>query len=206
MTHALHRKVPDKETDYVLMMRSSKGINRAGAGAKLLRYLERIEPLGPVNYGNPADGTILRVDSGAIKKNITDESNLHIVFKDAESARKAVEIAREMDAGLSVTLTGPFERIRTLAEEMGLGIDSVQIDLGTIGKTPFDSVTEGILSLCGHMRVSKHLVREMRRKVQAGEVDPETAAREIGKVCLCGCFNPHAAGKLLGGQKKTDGE
>jgi hypothetical protein len=202
MTHALHRRVPEKESDYVLMMRSSKGINRAGAGAKLLRFLERIEPLGPVNFGNPADGTILRTDRETIKKNINDESNLHIVFTDGESARKAVEIAREMDAGLSVSLTGPLDSIRGMADELDLRIDSIQIDLGTIGKTPFDGAAEGIISLCGHMRVSENLIREMREKVQAGETDPETAAREIGKVCLCGCYNPHAAGKLLIGTLK----
>jgi len=202
MTHALHRKVPAIESDYVLMMRSSKGINRAGAGAKLLQFLERIEPLGPVNFGNPADGTLLRTDREVIKKNINDESNLHIVFKDGESARKAVEIAREMDAGLSVSLTGPLDSIRAMADKMDLRIDSIQINLGTIGKTPFDDATEGILSLCGHMRVSENLIREMREKVKAGEWDPEAAAREIGKVCLCGCFNPHAAGNLLTGNIK----
>ena len=202
MTHAVHRRIPEIESDYVLMMRSSKGINRAGAGAKLLQFLERIEPLGPVNFGNPADGTLLRSSRDAIKKNINDGSNLHIVFKDSESARKAVEIARDMDTGLSVSLTGPLDRIRGMADEMGLRIDSFQIDLGTIGNTHFDDATEGILSLCGHMRVSENLIKEMREKVQAGEVDPETAAREIGKVCLCGCFNPNAAGKFLTAKPK----
>ena len=197
MTHAVHRRVPEMETDYVLMMRSSKGINRAGAGAKLLEFLERIEPLGPVNFGNPADGTLLRTERDAIKKNINDGSNLHIVFKDSESARKAVEIAKDMDTGLSVSLTGPLDSIRGMAAEMGLRIDSYQIDLGTIGNTQFDEATEGILSLCGHMRVSENLIKEMREKVKGGEVDPETATREIGKVCLCGCFNPFAAGNLL---------
>jgi hypothetical protein len=197
MTHAVHRRVPEKESDYVLMMRSSKGINRVGAGKKLLQFLERIEPLEPVNFGNPADGTMLRTDRDDIKKNINDDSNLHIVFKDTESARKAAEIAREMDTGLSVTLTGPLDRIRKMAVEMELRIDSIQIDLGTIGKTHFDGATENILSLCGHMRVSENLIKEMREKVKAVEMDPETAARKIGKVCLCGCFNPHAAGKLL---------
>ena len=202
MTHAVHRRVPQKESDYVLMMRSTKGVNRAGAGKKLLQFLERIEPLGPVNFGNPADGTLLRTERNAIKKNITDGSNLHIVFKDTESARKAVEIARDMDTGLSVSLTGPLDRIRGMAAEMGLRIDSYQIDLGTIGETHFSSATEGILSLCGHMRVSQNLIGEMREKIKAGEVDPETAARKIGAVCLCGCFNPYAAGKLLTDQRK----
>lgn len=202
MTHAVHRRIPEIESDYVLMMRSSKGINRTGAGAKLLRFLERIEPLGPVNFGNPADGTLLRNSRDVIKKHINDGSNLHIAFKDFESARKAVEIARDMDTGLSVSLTGPLESIRGMAAEMGLRIDSFQIDLGTIGKTRFDAATEGILSLCGHMRVSENLIAAMRKKVKAGQEDIETAAREIGKACLCGCFNPHAAGKLLIGDDK----
>jgi hypothetical protein len=202
MTHAVHRRIPAREEDYVLQLRSSKGINRDGAGEKLLQLLERMEPLQPVSYGNPGDGTTLRTSADDIKKNLNDGSNLHIVFKDTQSARKAVEIAKKMDTGLSVSLAGPLETIRSMAAEMGLRIDSVQIDLGTIGKKNFDAATEGILSLCGHMRVSENLIKEMREKVQSGEIDPETAARKIGKVCLCGCFNPHAAGKLLS-QKKA---
>ena len=202
MTHALHRRVPDKEKDYILMMRSSKGINRSGAGAKLLKFLERIEPLNPVNFGNPSDGTLMRTDRDAIKKNLGDESNLHIVFQDRESARKAVEIAKEMDAGLSVSLTGPLDSIRAMVDDLGLKIDSIQIDLGTIGNTRISGASEGIISMCGHMRVSKNLFMDMRQKVQAGEVQAEEAAREIGKACLCGCFNPHVAGKLLTGDDK----
>jgi len=197
MSHTVHRRVPDREDDYVLLLRSSKGINREGAGKKLLQLLERMEPLQPVGYGNPGKGTTLRTSVDEIKKNLDDSSNLHIVFKDTQSARKAVEIAKEMDSGLSATLAGPLDTIRSMAAEMGLKINSLQIDLGTIGKKSFDTATEGILSLCGHMRVSENLIREMRAKVKAGEIDAESAAREIGKVCLCGCFNTHAAGKLL---------
>lgn len=197
MTHTVHRRVPEIEEDYVLLLRSSKGINREGAGKKLLQLLERIEPLGPVSYGHPVDGSTLRTEREEIKKNINDSSNLHIVFKDTQSAQKAVEIAKEMDTGLSVTLTGPLDRIRTMASELGLNIQSIQIDLGTIGKKGFDPGAEGILSLCGHMRLSENLIRKMKARVKSGETDADTAAREIGKVCLCGCFNTHVAAKLL---------
>jgi len=197
MSHTVHRRIPDPEEDYVMMLRSSKGINREGAGKKLLELLERIKPLNPVSYGNPADGATLRVSPGQIEKNLNDGSNLHIVFKDTLSAKKAVEIVREMDTGLSVSLTGPLGRIRSMAAELGLRIVSIQLDLGTLGKTNFDTATEGVLSLCGHMRVSENLIKEMREKVRAGEIEPEAAARKIGRVCLCGCFNPHAAAKLL---------
>jgi hypothetical protein len=197
MTHTVHRRVPEIEEDYVLLLRSSKGINREGAGKKLLQLLERMEPLSPVSYGHPVAGSTLRTERAEIKKNINDSSNLHIVFKDTQSAQKALEIAKEMDTGLSVTLTGPLDRIRAMASEMGLNIQSVQLDLGTIGKKGFDPGTEGILSLCGHMRVSENLIKEMKAKVKSGKIDPDTAARTIGKVCLCGCFNTHAAAKLL---------
>ena len=197
MTHTVHRRVPEIEEDYVLLLRSSKGINRDGAGKKLLQLLERMEALDPVSYGHPVDGSTLRTERAEIKNNINDSSNLHIVFKDTQSAQKAVEIAKEMDTGLSVTLTGPLDRIRAMASEMGLNIQSIQIDLGTIGKKSFDPDTEGILSLCGHMRVSENLIKEMRAKVKSGEIDAQTAANTIGKVCLCGCFNPHVAATLL---------
>lgn len=197
MSHTVHRRVPDKEEDYVLLLRSSKGVNRDGAGKKLLQLVERLEKLQPVGYGNPSGGTTLRTSAENVKKNLNDQSNIHMVFKDTPSARKAVEIAKEMNTGLSATLVGPLDTIRVMAAEMDLQIDSVQMDLGTIGQKPFDAATEGILSLCGHMRVSENLIRDMREKVKAGEIDAESAARKIGRVCLCGCFNTHVAGKLL---------
>ena len=197
MTHTLHRRLNERDEDYVLFLRSEAGFNRDGAGKILIQLLELMEPLGPVSYGNPVDGSTLRTDPEDIKNNINDKSNLHIVFKDSQSAQKAVEIAQKMDTGLSVTLTGPLGRIRSMAADLDLNINSIQIDLGTIGKMNLDTATEGILSLCGHMRVSESLVEEMKEKVKSGEIDPETASQEIGKVCLCGCFNPHAAAKLL---------
>ena len=43
----------------------------------------------------------------------------------------------------------------------------------------------------------ENLIKEMRAKVKSGEIDAQTAANTIGKVCLCGCFNPHVAATLL---------
>jgi hypothetical protein len=47
------------------------------------------------------------------------------------------------------------------------------------------------------MRVSPNLIRHMLDKIEDGEIDAETAAVEIGKVCRCGCFNTTAAGNIL---------
>ena len=102
-----------------------------------------------------------------------------------------------MDTGLSVSIAGPLDLIRSMASQMNLNIDCIQIDLGTLGNKNFDSTAEGIMSLCGHMRVSENLIKEMIIKVKSNEIDPENAAKEIGKVCLCGCFNTQAASKFL---------
>lgn len=197
MTHTLHRKMSKGNDDYVLQFRSREGINREGAGPNLVMLLERLEALEPVSFGSPADGSTLRDSRGDVVENIRDGSSLHIVFADERSLRKAIEIVKEMDIGLSVTLSGPLNRIRRLASEFGFTPDSVQIGLGSIGSVPLDEETASIVTLCGHMRVSPRLVRHMAARVKAGEIDADKAAGQIGKVCRCGCFNTTAASKLL---------
>ena len=197
MTHALHRKMCEHNDDYVIQVRSSPGFNRKGSGLKLISLIEKFMELDPVAFGNSTDGCTLRDRPDEVVNNINDGSNLHIVFKSEVAAREAVEIAKEMNTGLSVTIAGPLDRIRALAMDQGLKIDSVQIGLGTFGKAPMDEIQASLVTLCGHMRVSPSLIRHMVEKIKDGEIDPETAAGEIGKVCRCGCFNTAAAGNIL---------
>lgn len=197
MTHSLHRKVRESNDDYVMLVRSSVGLNHKGSGLNLVKLLEKLEKLSPVTFGNSADGCTLRDQRDVVVEKIHDGSNLHFVFKSEEAAREAVDIAKRMNTGLSVTLVGPLDRIRALASDQGLKIDSVQIGLGTFGSTPIDETRASLVSLCGHLRVSPNLIRDMTDKIEAGEIDPETAAVEIGKVCRCGCFNTAVASKIL---------
>jgi len=183
--------------DYVLQFRSREGVNREGAGSKLVMLLERLEALKPVSFGSPADGCTLREPRNDVVENLHDGSSLHIVFSDEENLRKALEIVKELDVGLSVTLAGPLHRIRRLTSELGFTPDSVQIGLGPYGSIPIEEKTASIVTLCGHMRVSPRLVRHMGNKIKAGEIDAEKAAEEIGKVCRCGCFNTAAASRIL---------
>jgi hypothetical protein len=184
--------------DYVLQFRSREGVNRDGAGAKLVMLLERLEALKPVSYGSPADGSTLRDSRSDVVENIRDASSLHIVFADEGSLRKALEIVKEMDIGLSVTLSGPLDRIRRLVSEFGFTPDSVQIGLGSFGSVPLEAETASIVTLCGHMRISPRLVRHMVDQIKAGKIGADKAAEEIGKVCRCGFFNANAASKILG--------
>ncbi len=197
MTHTLHRKRYNGIYDYVLQFRSSEGFNREGAGPKLVMLLERLEAMGPLAFGNPADGSTLREPRDEVFENLHDGSSLHIVFPDEETVREAVQVVKEMDTGLSVTLAGPLDQIRHLAFELGLNTDSVQIGLGSFGKISLDEKAASIVTLCGHMRVSPQLVRHMMDKIKAGEIESDAAAREIGKVCRCGCFNTLAARRIL---------
>lgn len=197
MTHTLHRMMGKGNDDYVLQFRSREGVNREGAGSKLMMLLERLEALKPVSFGSPADGCTLREPRNDVVENIHDNSSLHIVFADEESLRKALEIVKELDTGLSVTLAGPLHRIRRMAAELGFIPDSVQIGLGPYGSIPIEEKTASIVTLCGHMRVSPRLVRHMKDRITAGEIDAEKAAEEIGKVCRCGCFNTKAVCKIL---------
>ena len=73
--------------------------------------------------------------------------------------------------------------------DVGILVDSEEI---TRVGTAADAVQCAKVTAC-----IDHHVPDGKFGDKSGEIDPETAARTIGKVCLCGCFNTHAAAKLL---------
>ena len=124
MTHTIHRFVTPPSEDYVLNIRSSKEINRAGSGDKLREIVHRLEPLGMLSFGNPADGGTLRVSAAEILEKLHDGSNLHVVFGDRSRLVEALRILKEMDTGLSVALSCRSDEIADIAGTFGLKIDS----------------------------------------------------------------------------------
>ena len=61
----------------------------------------------------------------------------------------------------------------------------------------FNPDIASVVSLCGHMRVSPHLVRHLSGKIGEGKISAADAAKKIGRVCKCGCFNTEAAAARL---------
>jgi hypothetical protein len=66
------------------------------------------------------------------------------------------------------------------------------MSLGVWGKIellPSNEVLE-ITTMCGHHMISRYLVDEIVTKIKAGTMTPEEASKRIGKLSVCGIFNP----------------
>lgn len=198
MSHAMHRTISPNRDDFVIHVRSAKGVNRHGSGEKIKTIMKQLLPLGPVAFGNPGDGCTLRDPENSVLENFKDGSNLHVTFASMDSFKQALQLIQALDTGLSVCVAGPLDQLLDIARDQNLSPDSMLLDLGPLGaELNFNQTALDIVSLCGHMRVSPLMVDEVRRHVHNGEMTVKEASSLLGKPCRCGCFNSKAAGDLI---------
>ncbi len=198
MSHAMHRTISLDRDDFVIHVRSAKGVNRHGSGEKIRTIMKQLLPLDPVAFGNPGDGCTLRDPENSILRNFKDGSNLHITFASADRFVEALQLIQDLDMGLSVCVAGPLEKILDIAKNLNLTPDSMLLDLGPLGtELSYSRLTLDIVSLCGHMRVSPLMVDEVRRQIHNGEMSVQEASSLLGRPCRCGCFNSEAAVDLI---------
>lgn len=52
-------------------------------------------------------------------------------------------------------------------------------------------------TMCGHAMISAGLVKQIRKAVTEGRMEPQTAAKILAKPCYCGIFNLTRAEDML---------
>ena len=76
---------------------------------------------------------------------------------------------------------------------------TINLALGVWGKTkllPEPRVLE-VTTMCGHHMISKDIAADAMERVKSGATSPEEAAEEIGRLCVCGIFNPKRCGEIF---------
>ncbi len=103
------------------------------------------------------------------------------------------------DLGISIVISGLFEDVFEVCRECGLVPHSVNMSLGTWGRT--ELLPEGeefeMVTMCGHGVASRALVGHIAKRVGRGELGPEEAAVELARPCVCNIVNPTRAAALL---------
>lgn len=201
MSHTLHRLgTPENlRQDFVVFAMSAKGINEKGSAPKLRRFLEMTLAYEPVNYGDMKTGNKYTHSLEEILEGIQDVSIVHAVFTDEEPvARLLQDLARE-DLGVSVVVSGLFDRVGECTHKAGLRQHTLEYSLGIWGRTDLlpDKDILQVTTMCGHGMVSARLVRRLVSEVQRGRATPEEAAQTLAHQCICGVFNPVRAARLL---------
>jgi hypothetical protein len=201
MSHTLHRcgKHDDLKNDFVVFCMSAKTVNAKGSGPKMRKFFEILKKYPAVNFGDVKTGSRFNSDWQTIHDGYKDQSVAHYVFSDAEGVGQILKELKEADLGLSVIVSGVFEKVGELCRQAGLPMHTVEYSGGVMGRT--ERLPKGpvlaITTMCGHGLVSTNLVKKMATQVKKGKKSLPEAAAELAKPCMCGVFNAQRAERLL---------
>ena len=201
MTHSLHRmgSAENLDEEIIFILTPSRGINSEGAEGKIKKFLDIIVSNGPVHYGDDRVGNRYTAGYDKIVENLEGITNIHAVFNDFKKAKKAFREIVEAGLGLSVVVSGLFEKAKGCCEAAGIHYHSVEHSLGIWGNRSLlpDEGTLEVLTMCGHGLVSANLIKAMADDVRDRKKSAQEAAEELARHCLCGIFNTERAALLL---------
>lgn len=207
MTHTLHRSGTRENLseDFVFLYMPAFGINNIDSGPKLRKFLEIAQRHNPVNMGDAFQGnmSVLGLQNliDGIKK---DGGVVHAVFTNEEDAAAMLKDVKETDMGLSLAVSGIFDRVQELCKKNGIHRHAATYSLGIWGKTeklPPEPVLE-VSTMCGHGMITATRILSAADDVKAGRKSAADAAKDLAKQCDCGIFNPARAVKLLAAMAK----
>jgi hypothetical protein len=205
MTHTLHRmgNRDNLAGDFAVLAMSAKGINETGSHVAMRRFMELAFALDPVNAGDMKTGNMFTHTRQEILDAIQDVSIVHAVFTDEAKVAALLAEVREADLGLSVVVSGLFDRVCELSKAAGVRQHTVECSGGVWGRTERlpDTDVMQITTMCGHGMVAAQLVervaRQVRHDARRGRQTAKQAALELARPCVCGIFNPVRAAALL---------
>ncbi len=202
MTHTLHRMGSEQSLseDFVVLMMPSKDINHEGSAPKLRRFFELALENGAIKIGDCRSGNEYHQGGVAeVMSNVQDRAVIHAVFKDEIALVSMLKALKQEDMGLSVVVSGLFDRVEKCCQEAGLEKHTINQSLGRWGRV--DKLPPGppleINTMCGHGMVTVNRINQIAEDIRAGRVSADEGAEELFKPCMCGIFNPHRAAKLL---------
>ncbi len=199
MTHTLHRRGTRESLseDYVMLCLPAVGVNDEGHAPKLKKFLEIAVRYDPVNIGTIKLGNMYSHSKEEVVKEA--QAVVHAVFVKQEQVTDVLKDLEKADLGMSVVVSGIFEKVDECIEKAGLKHHTANFSLGIWGKTeklPPDEILE-VATMCGHAMISANLIRSMVDEIKAGRKTPDEAAKVLAPNCACGVFNPARAAKLM---------
>lgn len=202
MSHSLHRRgsACSLKDDFVILVTPAVGINHEGSGPKLWKVLDVVTEVGPNNIGSYETGTIYSgVTIEEIRNSMPETPRVRCCFDSKEKMFEVLRRIKELDLGLSITVSGLNEEILDMCGRLEIRPHSVNYSLGIHGATeklPPEELLE-IITMCGHGMISRDLVAKAVQEVKSGRKTPHEAAVMVAQPCVCGIFNVTRAEKLL---------
>ncbi len=202
MTHTLHRVGSEESLweDFVILAMPSKDINHEGSGPRLQEIIRICLKEGAIKAGDARLGNEYR--QGGLEKmieNIEDRAVVTAVFNDAKKVVNALKAIKDGEFGMSIVVSGLFDRVKQCTHEAGLKVHTVNTSLGRWGATDKlpDTDIMAFQSMCGHGMVSVNLILDTIERLKKGEMTLDEAGERLFRPCQCGIFNIDRAKKML---------
>lgn len=189
------------EKDYALFIFPARGFNYTGSAAKVRRLMELVYLVGPANIISSAlrKNMYSGVRPEEILAKIKDGNRVFCVFNSREKLKHALQGIQKADEGISIVVSGLVDRMRKMAAELGIDPHTVNLSIGTFGKTahlPPPDIRQ-LTTMCGHGMVSPALVRDVIRKVKTNKIGVWDGSLILAAPCTCGIYNPYRSEELL---------
>lgn len=199
MTHTLHRRgtAESLSKDFVVMTLRAMGFNNEGYLPKCQEFLRIARRHSPVNIASEMKGNRFEFPADDIIADANGDS--FAVFDNPEDLVEFLKEVKEADLGLSVVVSGIFEKVDECFEKAGLKHHTANFSLGIWGQRdllPGDDILE-VATMCGHGMIPTNLVKAVVNEIREGRRTPEEAVKVLAPNCSCGVFNPVRAAELL---------
>ncbi len=202
MTHTLHRATCHGagNQEFLLTGMASRGGVLKGTKEKLVKLVEICEAHGAVNFGDTQEGNIFSlILKRTLLKRMGDGAIVGALFDHRENFQVALQKIKEEDLGVSLQLTGDIEEMMGICKRIGMTPRRITRSLGITGqreKLPSED-TLSLITLCGHGFVPEGMVRGAVEGIRKQTTTLEKEVTKMAKCCLCGCFNPAQARRVL---------
>lgn len=199
MTHMLHRRGTRESLskDYTFIMLRAMGFHDESYLPKCQEALRIAQRHNPVNWASEMKGNIFEFPADEIIEQARGDSMC--VFDNLDNLAAFLKDLKEADLGLSVTVSGLFDKVDEAFAKAGLQHHTANFSLGVWGKTdllPGEDILE-ITTMCGHGMIPPNLVKVMIKEIRIGKRTPEEAVKLLVPNCTCGVFNPARAAELM---------
>ncbi len=199
MTHTLHRRgtAESLSKDFVVQTLRAMGFNSEGYLPKCQEFLRIALRHNPVNMASEMKGNRFEFPDDDIITEANGDS--FAVFDNPEDLIEFLKEVKEADLGLSVVVSGIFEKVDECFDKAGLKHHTANFSLGIWGKKdllPDKDILE-VTTMCGHGMIPTNLAKVMVNEIREGRRTPEAAVKILAPNCSCGVFNPVRAAELL---------
>lgn len=204
MSHTLHRSGSEEslKNDFVILTMGAQGYNRDGCAKKQVKIAEIFLKHNAINCGILGlEGELTSDRLQEALETIPDSAVTHGVFNNERDLTECLTELKAADLGLSIVVSGLFDRVHECCREAGIKPHTVNTSMGIWGnvaeKLPADERIRDISSMCGHGMLPFTLVEDWVKKIKSGRVTPVEAADKLNFQCHCHIFNRERAARIF---------